>query len=76
MLSPKFGFVGIDLLPESSWELPNIDEGGGPIGVKEPVDEGGGPAGVVVGFVANFEKRPPFLLLCDLVSGVDGGLEE
>lgn len=37
-------------------ELPKIEEGGGPAGVKEPVDEGGGPAGVVEGIDAPNEK--------------------
>jgi len=36
-----------------------MDEGGGPIGVKELADEGGGPAGVVVVFVAMLVKRLP-----------------
>jgi hypothetical protein len=42
--------------------------------VNEPVDEGGGPAGVVDGFEAPNGK--PLLPLLDLLSGVDGGLEE
>lgn len=54
-------------------ELPRYD-GGGPAGVKDLDEEGGGPAGVVEGFEAAKEKtlspRP------DLLSGVDGGLEE
>jgi hypothetical protein len=55
-------------------ELPRKDDGGGPAGVNEPVDEGGGPAGVVDGFEAPNGKL--LLLLLDLLSGVDGGLEE
>jgi len=51
-------------------ELPNADGGGGPAGVKDPAEEGGGPAGVVEGF-APYEK-----MLLDLLSGVEGGLEE
>lgn len=42
--------------------------------MKEPFDEGGGPAGVVEGFEAPNGKLP--LPLFDLLSGVDGGLEE
>lgn len=55
-------------------ELPNIEAGGGPAGVNDPVDDGGGPAGVVEGFEGPNEK--PLLPLFDLLSGVDGGLEE
>ncbi len=51
-------------------ELPKTEDGGGPAGVKEPVEEGGGPAGVVEGFAP---KEKPLL---DLLSGVEGGLEE
>lgn len=51
-----------------------MEAGGGPAGVKEPVDEGGGPAGVVEGFDAPNEK--PLLPVFDLLSGVDGGLDE
>jgi hypothetical protein len=42
--------------------------------VNEPVDEGGGPAGVVDGFEAPNGKL--LLPLLDLLSGVEGGLEE
>lgn len=42
--------------------------------MKEPFDEGGGPAGVVEGFEAPNGKL--LLPLFDLLSGVDGGLEE
>ena len=59
ILSPKFGFAGNGFLSDSSCELPNIDEGGRPTGVKELADEGGGPAGVVVVFVAIFVNRLP-----------------
>lgn len=59
MLRPKFGFARKGFWLDSSCELPNMDEGGGPTGVKEFVDEGGGPAGVVVVFVAMFVKRLP-----------------
>ena len=41
--------------------LPNIEDGGGPAGVKDLADEGGGPAGVVDGFSARLES--PFLPL-------------
>lgn len=51
-------------------ELPNADEGGGPAGVKDLAEEGGGPAGVVEGFAPNAK------ILLDLLSGVEGGLEE
>jgi len=58
----------------SNIELPKIDEGGGPAGVKEPADEGGGPAGVVEGFEPPNEKPLlPLLPLFDLLSGVEGG---
>ena len=63
------GFKGL-LAP--SIELPRIEDGGGPAGVKDPAEEGGGPAGVVEGF----DKPNIFLPLLDLLSGVDGGLEE
>lgn len=53
------------LLPERIWELPNMDEGGCPRGVKECAEDGGGgPAGVVEGLDARL-LRP----------GVEGGLE-
>lgn len=55
-------------------ELPKYEEGGGPAGVNDPFDEGGGPAGVVEGFDAPNGKL--LLPLFDLLSGVDGGLEE
>ena len=63
------GFKGL-LVP--SIELPRIEDGGGPAGVKDPAEEGGGPAGVVEGF----ETPNIFLPLLDFLSGVDGGLEE
>jgi len=55
-------------------ELPRSDGGGGPAGVKEPDDDGGGPAGVVEGFEPPKEKG--FFPLLDLLSGVDGRLDE
>jgi hypothetical protein len=55
-------------------ELPRKDEGSGSVGVNDPVDEGGGPAGVVEGFEAPNGKL--LLPLFDLLSGVEGGLEE
>jgi hypothetical protein len=59
---------------ESSLELSKTDEGGGPAGVNEPADDGGGPAGVVEGFeVPKENSLEPSL---DLLSGVDGGLED
>lgn len=57
----------------SSIELPRIEDGGGPAGVKDPAEEGGGPAGVVEGL---FEAPKIFLLLLGFLSGVAGGLEE
>jgi hypothetical protein len=66
------GFVEKGLFPEWSWELPNIEEGGGPAGVKDAADEGGGPAGVVVGLVA----KDSLLFVPNFVPGVEGGLEE
>lgn len=51
-----------------------MEEGGGPAGVNEPLDEGGGPAGVVEGIDAPNEKPLPAWF--DLLSGVDGGLDE
>jgi hypothetical protein len=65
------GFSGLPLL---IMELPRKDEGGGSVGVNDPVDEGGGPAGVVEGFEAPNGKL--LLPLLDLLSGVDGGLDE
>lgn len=65
MFKPKLGLAENSLLLDASCELPNIDEGGGPAGVKEPAEEGGGPAGVVVGLEAMFSKGLPWLLLRD-----------
>jgi len=55
-------------------ELPKIEDGGGPAGVKDAVEEGGGPAGVVDGLEA--PKANPLLPFCGVRSGVEGGLDE
>ncbi len=66
-----FGLTSLD----SSWELPNGVDGGGPAGVKDPNAGPGGPAGVVDGFEATLLSKA--LVRClGRVSGVEGGLEE
>lgn len=42
--------------------------------MNDPEDDGGGPAGVVEGFEA--PKENTLLPLFDLLSGVEGGLDE
>lgn len=63
---PKFG-AGMREPPVPSWELPKIEEGGGPAGVKDLCVncDGGGPAGVVDGWFSLGRCEP----------GVDGGEE-
>jgi hypothetical protein len=68
------GGKGWSLCCEPNRELPNTDEGGGPAGVKEPADDGGGPAGVVEGL--DTPKGNCLAPSLELLSGVDGGLED
>ena len=60
-------------------ELPNVEPGGGPAGVKEQAEEGGGPAGVVDGFDPRDWKilESPTCPLSELgVVGAGSGLDE
>jgi len=67
------GLIGLFVVPNI--ELPIIDEGGGPEGVKDREEEGGGPAGVVEGLF-DAPKENMFLPLLKLLLGVDGGLDD